>query len=281
MRLRDFQLPPLAPLAVCLIACWFHCGCSENTSETRSVLRIAVTTSTRDSGLLEQLLPAFESETNSRVDIIARGTGAALQLGRSGDVDALIVHARSAEDQFMQDGHGTRREDLMYNTFEIVGPSEDPAGVRSSTSPDQALQAIADSECKFVSRGDDSGTHQRELMLWQARGGRPEWSNYIESGQGMGATLNMAEEMNAYVLTDRGTFLKYRERSAGIRLVALSQPHEDLKNRYGIIVVTAVPNSAGSKLANQFVDFMVSPDTQHQIQSFQISGEPLFYTDRL
>lgn len=250
-------------------------GCADRSRQ--EVLRLAVTTSTRDSGLLDTLLPSFESQHDVRIDVIAKGTGAALQLGRSGDVGVVIVHARPAEDQFMQDGYGVRREDLMYNTFLIAGPPSDPAGVQAASSPGDALHLIADANCKFVSRGDESGTHQRELSLWKASGGLPEWSNYIESGQGMGASLNMADELQAYVLTDRGTFLSYRARQKALGLVALSQPHEDLKNPYGIIVVADDTKPASSELANSFVDFMISPATQKRIESFRISGEPLFF----
>lgn len=273
---RDFQRTALACF-VGIVAYLALAGCNDTAPESSRVLLVAVTTSTRDSGLLEELLPAFEARTNSRVNVVARGTGAALQLGRSRDVDVLIVHARSAEDQFMQDGHGVRREDLMRNTFEIVGPKSDPAGVRKASSPAEALQAIAKSNCTFVSRGDESGTHQREQVLWEGGGGRAVWKNYIESGQGMGATLTMAEEMNAYVLTDRGTFLRFRGRSGGFGLVSLSQPHDDLYNPYGIIVVATDANSDRLELANDFVDYMISAETQSRIQSFRVSGEPLFY----
>lgn len=254
-------------------------GCNTADSPPK-ILRVAVTTSTRDSGLLDELIPPFEQQYNARVDIIAQGTGAALQLGRSGDVDVVIVHARTAEDQFMQDGHGARREDLMYNTFLIAGPNGDPASVATATSPPEAMQAIANSKCKFVSRGDNSGTHQREQILWQSGGGRPTWPSYIESGQGMGATLNMAEEMQAYVLTDLGTFLRYRGRPAGLQLASLSKSHEDLANPYGIIVVSTERNATGSRLANAFVDFMISAETQQKIQDFRVSGEQLFFIEK-
>ncbi len=243
-------------------------------SPSRQVLRLAVTTSTRDSGLLDALLPVFERQANARVDVIAAGTGKALKLGSSGDVDIVLVHARAAEDEFMAAGHGVRREDVMYNTFEIVGPSSDPAGVARLT-PQEALQRIADTGHRFVSRGDESGTHQRELQLWRAGGSRPAWDSYLESGQGMGPTLIMADQMQAYLLTDRGTYLAMRDK---IDLVPLVAQTDDLKNPYGVLVV----NPDGSpgineRLAQRLADFFIAPATQAMIGRFQVAGEPLFY----
>ena len=251
-------------------------GCSRDGPRPSSI-RVAVTTSTRDSGLLDELLPAFEAAHGVRVDVIAVGTGAALKLGESRDVDVLLVHARRAEDAFMAAGHGVRREDVMYNTFEIVGPENDPAGV-ADLSPADALHAIASMGLRFISRGDDSGTHKRELELWQKSGGRPNWDGYIECGQGMGAALNMANQMSAYTLVDRGTYLWHRER---IDLVSLVKATDDLHNPYGIMVVangeTEGRNDDALDASHRFVDFMISEPTQRRIADYRVNGQTLFH----
>lgn len=257
-------------------------GCTQQAQQDEtdrpSVLRMAVTTSTRDSGLLDVLVPVFEKDHGARVDVIAVGTGAALKLGERGEVDVVLVHARSAEDAFMAAEHGIRREDVMYNTFEILGPQDDPADVRG-LEPPLALQKIAASQQRFVSRGDDSGTHQRELKLWADAGERPLWDGYLESGQGMGATLTMADQMNAYVLTDRGTYLKFKPK---IRLVPLITSSESLQNPYGIMVVNPEKNpSLNGPLAQTFVDFMISAEAQRLIRDYRIEGEQLFHPLRL
>ena len=256
-------------------------GCSRTWHEdsARQVLRLAVTTSTRDSGLLDVLIPVFEQDRpRIRVDVIAVGTGAALRLGEAGDVDVVLVHARVAEDEFMARRCGIRREDVMYNMFEILGPPEDPAGIRGSA-PADALQAIAKQRQRFVSRGDESGTHKREQQLWNEGGGRPDWADYIQNGQGMGATLTMADQLNAYVLSDRGTYLNFRQK---IRLQPIEVRSESMKNPYGIIVVNP-ENGPGINvaLAQEFVDFVISPEAQQLIDSHRINGEQLFYPSRI
>ena len=250
-------------------------GCAESsaTSEPSSVLRLAVTTSTRDSGLLDVLLPVFIQQHSVRVDVIAVGTGAALKLGEQGDVDVVLVHAREAEDAFMAAGHGIRREDVMANRFEILGPAGALAAF-SDLDADAALKKIAADHRRFVSRGDNSGTHQREIHLWQAAGGRPEWNDYLESGQGMGATLTMADEMQAYVLSDRGTYLRFNSK---ISLVPLVTSSAGLANPYGILVVNPDKHRrVNVRLAQTFVDFMISANTQQRIADYTVEGEPLF-----
>ncbi len=239
---------------------------------------IATTTSTRDSGLLDQLLPPFEEKHQVRVDVIAVGTGKALKLGKLGDADVLFVHARQVEDAFMAAGHGVRREDVMTNTFELLGPPSDPAEVRG-LEVTAALQKIAEVNVPFISRGDDSGTHKRELLLWNASGEQPNWPSYQESGQGMGATLTIADELSAYVLTDRGTFLHFREK---ISLVPLAAQSESLKNPYGIIVVNPNKHAAvRSELAGAFADYVISPVAQQIIADYRLAGEALFRPMRL
>ena len=248
-------------------------GCSTGEAPNTRTLRLATTTSTHDSGLLDALLPPFEAQHNVRVDVIAVGTGKALKLGEMGDVDALLVHARQAEDEFLAAQHGVRREDVMYNSFELVGPPEDLAGTRGLSVID-GLQKIAAGSCCFVSRGDKSGTHKRELLLWNKSGGRPNWANYLEVGQGMGATLAIADQKAGYTLTDHSTYLRFRSK---VDLVSLSARSEDLKNPYGVLVVN--PNkhpSVSNDLADAFADFLISPQAQRLIANYQLLGEALF-----
>lgn len=257
-------------------------GCADSPSqpaaERPSVLRVAVTTSTRDTGLLDELVPIFEQKAGVRVDIIAVGTGAALKLGETDDVDVVLVHAREAEDRFIEDGYGVRREDVMFNTFEVLGPPADPAGIRSCT-PAVALLKIAESQSVFLSRGDDSGTHKKELSLWKAAGIAPDWHRYLESGQGMGATLTIADQKGGYVLCDRGTWLKFRSQ---VELTSLIDDTPLLHNPYGILVVSQSDSrKENMTLAHEFVDFFVSPETQRRIRDFSVDGEPLFTPMRL
>ena len=241
-------------------------------------LRLASTTSTRDSGLFEVLLPVFERQTKSRVDVVAVGTGAALKLSENGDVDAVLVHARPAEEAFMQSGHGVRHEPVMHNFFIIAGPSDDPAGV-AELGADEALKQIASSGHQFVSRGDDSGTHKKELAIWKAAGGLSKWDGYLEAGQGMGPTLVIADEKNAYVLTDQGTWLKRRD---SLRLKSLVEGTEDLRNPYAVMVVNPERHSAiNDELTSAFADFLISEQAQKLIADYRVNGQPLFYPDRI
>lgn len=249
-------------------------GCSDSAG----VMRLATTTSVRDSGLLEELLPRFEEAHNCRVDVVAVGTGAALKLGEAGDVDVVLVHARDAEDGFMGAGHGIRHEEFMQNEFLLLGPASDPAGVRGKT-PSDAFRAIAAGGHKFLSRGDESGTHQREISLWKAAGGLVPWEKYIESGQGMGATLVMADELEAYVLTDRGTSLNFRER---IELEPLVADSPELRNPYAVMIVNPETHQrVNAELAEAFVEFLLTPETQQAIGAYRIGGEKLFQPTRL
>ena len=244
-----------------------------NPSNGNGVLRIAVTTSTRDSGLLDVLIPPFEALHNVRVDVIAVGSGAALQQGRDGNVDVVWVHSPADEEEFMARGHGLRREAVMGNHFLLLGPPDDPAGI-AGLPPAQALGMIAARGERFVSRGDRSGTHARELSLWTSLGGRPRWDGYVESGQGMGATLTMCNQMRGYTLTDRGTFLA---RARGLELVPLVGPSPSLYNPYHVIAIdpSKHPSIQGS-LADTFVDYLVSPGAQGLIANFRVDGETLF-----
>ena len=247
-------------------------GCSGDRGD--QVLRVAVTTSTRDSGLLEHILPAFEQAQAARVDVIAVGTGKALKLGESGDVDALLCHAERAELEFMKVGHGTRREVIMQNWFFILGPQSDPAAIEGLSAAD-ALNLIRTTNQTFVSRGDESGTHQCELRIWTAAGGLSNWPGYHESGQGMGQTLIMADQMQGYVLCDQGTYLNFRSK---ISLKPLVTSSDETRNPYAVLVVNPDKHdSINSKLAEAFADYLISNSTQTAIGDYRVEGEQLFY----
>lgn len=251
---------------------------NSDTGESLQSLRLASTTSTRDSGLLDVLLPVFEQQNDCKVTLIAVGTGAALKLGRDGEADVVLVHACSAEEEFMDAGHGVRHESVMHNFFLIAGPADDPAKVKGLAAA-EAVRKIAESQQPFVSRGDDSGTHKRELEIWKQAGGRPAWDGYIESGQGMGQSLIMADEKNAYILTDEGTWIK---QSADFRIVPLVSGAEHLKNPYGVMVVDPGKHPAiNAKLAEAFVDFLISERAQRLIADYRANEQPLFHPDRL
>ncbi len=256
-------------------------GCSDGDGSSVSsadaapgpVLRLATTTSTRDSGLLDELLPEFERISGIRCDVIAVGTGKALELGRRGDVDVLLVHARQAEEQFMREGHGERREDVMWNRFVIVGPADDPAEIRGLGAL-AALQRIAEKRAAFVSRGDESGTHMRERALWAELGIEPGWPEYVETGLGQGRTLTVADQMRAYCLTDEATFLASRRH---LELVVLVMDDPRLRNEYGVIVVNPrVHPGARAALAHRLVDFLIGPVGQSRIAGYRIEGRPVF-----
>lgn len=241
---------------------------------------LATTTSTEDSGLLAFILPDFESKYGVTAEVVAVGTGQALSLGESGDADVLLVHARAREDAFMEAGHGSRREDVMYNDFVILGPPQDPAGIRGQGDAARALQMIAESESPFVSRGDDSGTHTKEKALWAAAGLEPAGDWYISAGQGMGAVLTMANEELAYTLSDRATYLNRTLEGTDLEILAEGDPI--LFNPYGVMAVNPEKGDhIKADLANQFIDWIISVPTQEMIGQFGIEefGSPLFTPD--
>ncbi len=243
-------------------------------------LILATTTSTENSGLLAYLLPDFEQQYNARVGVVAVGTGQALKLGEDGNADVLLVHARAREDAFMDAGHGVRREDVMYNDFVIVGPVGDPAGVRGLASAAEAFQKLAQSQATFVSRGDDSGTHTKEKAIWQAAEIEPAGDWYISAGQGMGAVLTMADEQQAYTLSDRATYLA--RTLEGIDLEILVEGDPVLFNPYGVIAVNPDKGShIKADLASGFIDWLISVPTQERIAQFGVDdfGSPLFTPD--
>jgi tungstate transport system substrate-binding protein len=268
----DTRNRAFALLAVCAVLLWVFAGV---TSAQTVRLRLATTTSTDNSGLLNVLLPPFEERYNVKVDIIAVGTGKALALGRNGDVDIVLVHAREAEDEFVKAGHGVNRRDVMYNDFVIAGPQEDPAGVRGMTDAGEALAKIAAAEAPFVSRGDDSGTHKKERSLWKAAGTVPAGRWYMETGQGMGATLQVAAEKRGYVLADRGTYIAYKEK-AGLDVLCEGDPL--LHNPYGIIAVDPARHSHTRYMeAMMLIAWVTSPQGQQIIEGFKKDGQPLFH----
>lgn len=239
-------------------------------------LRLATTTSTQDTGLLDVLNPPFEKKMNMKVDVIAVGTGKALELGSRGDVDVVLVHAREAEDKFMADGFGVNRRDVMYNDFVIVGPASDPAGIKGMSDSVAALRKIAAAQTVFISRGDDSGTHKKELSLWAKTGIKPVGAWYAEAGQGMGPVLTMANEKQAYTLSDRGTYLAYKGK---VGLALLCEGGKDLLNPYGVMAVNPAKfPHAKYKEAMAYVEWITSAEGQSIIREYGKDrfGEPLF-----
>jgi len=238
-------------------------------------ITVASTTSTEASGLFAHILPLFETKSGIEVRVVAQGTGQALETGRRGDADVVFVHSRPAEDQFVAEGHGVERHDVMYNDFVIVGPGDDPAGVAGTTDATAALAAIAEAEATFASRGDDSGTHQAERRLWEAAGVAADGAWYRELGSGMGATLNTAAQLPAYTLTDRGTWLSFENRGP---LEIVVEGDERLFNPYGVILVNPERHDHVKAEAGQtFIDWLTSDEGQAAIASYTIGGEQLFF----
>lgn len=241
-------------------------------------ITLASTTSTENSGLLDHLLPLFREESGIEVRVVTVGTGQAIRLARAGDADVLLVHDRVSEEALVEAGHGLERVLVMANDFVIVGPSEDPAEIRGKPDVAGALRSIASAQSPFLSRGDDSGTHKAELRLWRAAGVDPRPASgtwYREAGRGMGATLNTAVSMGAYTLSDRGTWLSFRNR-AGLQLLFEGDPRLD--NPYGAIVINAERHPhVKTEGAETFVDWLVSAPGQAAIGAFKVHGEPLFF----
>lgn len=240
-------------------------------------LKLATTTSTQNSGLLQHILPNFEKKTHYSVHVIAVGTGKALRMGKDGDVDVVLVHARPAENKFVAAGYGVNRRDVMYNDFVIVGPSDDPAHIKGMKNAAQALKAIAKSHAIFVSRGDDSGTNKKEKHLWDQAHIQPSGKWYREAGQGMGKVLQMTDELNGYTLTDRGTWLAYTDK---LKLHILVQGDPKLFNPYGVIAVNPSRYKGIDYMgAMEFIAWLTSPSTQQLIADYRLHGKQLFTPD--
>ena len=237
-------------------------------------LRLATTTSTENSGLLEALHPPFEAQYRMRVQVIAAGTGKALRLGRNGDVDLVMVHAPEAEQAFVDEGYGIARLPVMHNDFVLVGPLADPAAVTAAGSLDDALVRIAASAASFISRGDDSGTHKKEIKLWQAAGIRPRDAWYLSIGQGMGATLRITNDKQAYTLSDRGTYLAFRDKTD---LSVVYEGAPELQNPSHLILVNPARHPhVQTELARQYAAFIRGEQGQRIIRDFHVAGQQLF-----
>ena len=248
------------------------------TAAEQRFIVLASTTSTANSGLLDHLLPSFTAETGIEARVVVVGTGAALRLGVRGDADVILVHDRAAEDAFVAAGHGISRHAVMYNDFVIVGPAADPAAARAAGDAAAALRAIASSAAKFLSRGDDSGTHKAELRLWAAAGVDPTQGSgrwYLETGSGMGATLNTAVAKGAYALTDRGTWLSFRNRGD---LAVLFEGDARFLNPYGVILVNPARHPhVKAEEGRAFIAWLTSPAGQRAIAEFTIGGAQPFH----
>ncbi len=273
-------------------------------AEEEKVLQISTTTSTQASGLLDVLLPEFKKDTGISVKVIAKGTGAAIRDGMDGNVDLIFVHAKNREEKFVEDGYGTQRYAVMHNDFVIVGPAKDPAGIKGTEKAAQALEKIAKAKAGFISRGDDSGTHTKEQILWKStdldlkkesknlvkKGKemeisfvRPQGDWYLSIGQGMGKTLTFADEKQAYTLTDRGTYLKYKlGRDQGIALEILCEGDPALYNPYGVIPVNPEKfDHVKYDLAKKFAEWITSKKGQTLIADYRLMGKPLFHPDAI
>lgn len=241
---------------------------------------VASTTSTQDSGLFEYLLPIFKQKTGITVKVVALGTGQALDVGRRGDADVVFVHAKEQEEKFLAEGHGVKRFPVMYNDFVLIGPMDDPAGVKGMKDAARAFRAIKDKQADFISRGDRSGTHSAELKLWRIAGidiakERGPW--YKEIGQGMGAALNTAQADNAYVLSDRGTWIHFKNKG---NLAILVEGDKRMFNQYGIMLVNPAKHpNVKKELGQEFIDWLVSPEGQKAIANYKINGQQLFFPD--
>lgn len=249
------------------------------TAPAQERLRLATTTSTENSGLLSVLNPPFEEQYGVKVDVIAVGTGKALRLGRNGDVDMVLVHAPEAELRFVNEGFGVERRSVMHNDFVLLGPPSDPAGVKQAGTLPDAMRRIAHDSAGFISRGDDSGTHKKELQLWAAAGIEPGSGWYQAAGQGMGAVLKISDDKLAYTLADRGTYLAYRDK---IDLVVVFEEAEELFNPYHIILVNPeVHPHVRYEQARQYSDFIRSEKGQAIIGGFRVAEEQLFHADAI
>ncbi|SIS96250.1 substrate-binding domain-containing protein [Neptunomonas antarctica] len=244
-------------------------------SAAENIIRLATTTSTYNSGLLDELLPVFEKKYGVKVHVISVGTGKALRMGRDGDVDLLVTHAPAAEKEFVDQGHGVEAKSVMYNDFVVVGPANDPAGIKGSSDVVSALRAIADSQSVFISRGDDSGTHKKELALLKSAGVAVGFEGYKEIGQGMGKVLQVSDELQGYTLTDRGTWLAYQKR---LQLTLLVAGDPRLFNPYQVILVNpARYEGLNTEDARSLAQWLVSVEGQSMINGFRINGEVLFH----
>ena len=239
---------------------------------------VASTTSTQDSGLFEYLLPLYKQKTGVTVKVVSQGTGQALDTGRRGDADVVFVHAKSAEEKFLAEGQGVKRFPVMYNDFVLIGPKSDPAGIKGMKDVGQAFKTIMAKQAAFISRGDRSGTHIAELKLWKDSGidiDKDKGAWYKSIGQGMGAALNTAGASNGYVLSDRGTWIHFKNKGD---LAILVEGDKRMFNQYGVMLVNPAKHpNVKKELGQQFIDYLISPQGQKNIANYKINGEQLFY----
>lgn len=291
------------------VAVWLGVFCligmfAGSTFASDKILKMSTTTSTQSSGLLDQLLPQFEKDTGIKIKVIAKGTGAAIRDGQDGNVDIIFVHAKGREDKFVADGFGTKRYAVMHNDFVVIGSATDPAAIKGMSDAGKALNKIATAKATFISRGDDSGTHTKEQFLWQQSGvtlakqtqtivkkskkkeitfkvpaDSTAW--YMSIGQGMGKTITFAEEKQAYTMTDRGTYIKYKYgKTPAVELDVLCEGGADLANPYGIIPVNPKTHPhVQYDMAMRFVDWIISDKGQKLIGDYRLEGKQLFYPD--
>ena len=282
------------------------CFCSSLALAGDKIIKMSTTTSTQASGLLDILLPELEKDTGIQVKVIAKGTGAAIRDGMDGNVDVIFVHAKAREEMFIQQGYGVKRYAVMHNDFVILGPKNDPAAIKGLTDASAALNKISAAKAEFVSRGDDSGTHTKEQALWESTGlilekktqtivkkgkkkevsfvhppGLGQW--YLSIGQGMGKALTFADEKQAYVLADRGTYIKYKfGRDVPIDLVVLCEGDSALANPYGVIPISPKKHPhVKYELSRSFAEWLVSSKGQTMINNYRLLGKQLFYPDAL
>jgi len=273
----------VAGLLVTLALVAMVTGCSEEETKPveRTDLRLATTTSTQDSGLLDEWVPMFEAENPYTVEVIAVGSGAAMEMGREGECDVMLVHSPAAEEEMVSEGFAINRKAVMHNDFIVVGPASDPAGIADATSAADAFAMIAESQSTFISRGDDSGTHTKELKIWDEAGIDPQGEWYVESGKGMGDTLRIASEEMAYTLSDRATYLNLRD---DLELEILFEGDDILNNYYHVMEVNPDKwpdvNNEGAKA---FSDFVTGKEAQEFLDEYGVEefGQPLFYPDAL
>jgi tungstate transport system substrate-binding protein len=260
------------------LACLLAVAACAQSALAQRFITVASTTSTEQSGLFRHLLPMFQLKTGIEVRVVALGTGQALDLARRGDADVVLVHARAAEEQFLEQGHGVQRFPVMYNDFVIIGPRADPAGIAGGRDTLEALRKIKAAAAPFVSRGDRSGTHIAELDLWSMAGiaiNREKGPWYRETGQGMGPALNTASSMNAYLLSDRATWLAFRNRG---ELAILVEGDRRLMNQYGVMLVNPARHPSVKRGdAQAFIDWLVSAEGQAAIAAYRIDGDQLFF----
>ena len=267
LRTRFFHAPTFACIGLAL--------CCAATAWAAEDIRLATTTSTENSGLLKVILPMFEAKYGGKVRVVSVGTGAALKLGENGDADVVLVHARELEDKFMAAGFGSVRKDVMYNDFIIVGPVSDPAGVRGMKDVIAAMKKINASGAKFISRGDESGTHQMEKDYWKSASVDAKGAWYVSAGQGMGQVLTMAGQLGGYTLTDRATYAAYKDKTG---LATLVEGDQKMFNPYGVIVVNPQKHPGiNTQGATAFANWLTSTEGQKAVADFKINGVQMFY----